>query len=139
MITPQGYSKDPSLIPIGVVVTLGKDMIEEKGGIRSFLRHFLATMQREDGLWLQKCKNRPTFEKELLYVYILISGQIKYRCLYGGYEAGPVEINSGEQGSWSGRQWVSWSRIILAGPIERAPVKILFSGFQGFRYCTKLF
>jgi hypothetical protein len=44
MITKSGYSKDTSLMPEGIVVTIGQQMINEQGGLRMFLKAFKRTM-----------------------------------------------------------------------------------------------
>lgn len=139
MITADGYSKDTSIIPQGIVVAWGKDLIEEKGGLLSFLRFFKQCMAEEDGIWMQKCKNKPTQDNRLLYVYIIVAGQIKYRCFYAGYASGETDAWNGDGYSWSSKNVITWPRVLLAGPVEIAPVKIYQKGFQGFRYCTKLF
>lgn len=139
MITLNGYSKDKGLIPDGIVITWGKDLIAEKGGLLSFIRFFEQNMQNDDSIWLQKCKNKPKIQEDLRYVYIVVCNQVKYRCYYGGYETGEREIYNGDGISWSSRSIITWPRIICAGPIEKAPHKIRLKGFQGFRYCTKLF
>lgn len=40
MITANGYSKDLSIIPEGIVVTFGKVMIAEQGGLLRFIKNF---------------------------------------------------------------------------------------------------
>jgi hypothetical protein len=138
MITAEGYSNDITIIPEGIAVTWGKDLIKEKGGLLSFIRYFEKLMSDEDGLWLQKCKNKPKHD-DLIYVYIIVCNQVRYRCYYGGYETGPRNIWFRDGNSWSSKQLIHWPRIVLAGPFVKAPKKIRFSGFQGFRYTTKLF
>jgi len=137
MITATGYSKDPSIMPEGIAVTWGKDLIVEKGGLLAFIRYFEKTMISEDGRWLQKCKNAPT--RDIIYVYIIVCNQVRYRLLYGGHQSGETTIHNGDGHSWSSRQIIRWPRIVLAGPFVKAPFKIKRSGFQGFRYTTKLF
>lgn len=121
--------------PTGIMVTWGKDMIQEKGGLLSFIRYFEQIMQHEDALWLQKCKNRPT--QDISYVYIIVCNQIRYRLFYGGHQTGEAEINNGDGHSWSFRQVISWPRLVLAGPFVKAPYKMKQKGFQGFRYVTE--
>jgi hypothetical protein len=137
MITANGFSKDPSIQPDGIVITWSQDMINLKGGLRSFVKHFQQTMASEDTVWLQKCKNQP--KHDVLYVYIIVAGRVRYRCFYGGYQVGVTTINEGTKNSFSGFQRISWPRVVLAGPLKKAPHKIYLKGFQGFRYCTKLF
>src|SRR5436190_5787731 len=110
MITHDGYSKDKSIMPEGIVVTWGKDLIQEKGGLLAFIRHFETNMNTEDGRWLQKCKNAPT--KDIIYVYIIVCNQVRYRCFYGGHESGLTTIHNGDGVSWSSRSLISWPRII---------------------------
>lgn len=138
MITVDGYSKDSSIQPEGIVITWGKDMIDSKGGLLSFIRYFNKTMDGESSYWLQKCKNKPTYE-DILHVYIIVNNRLYGRCFYGGYERGPTEINNGNGYSFSWRTIIEWPRVILAGPFERCHFKRTLRGFQGFRYCTKLF
>ncbi len=137
MGTGVGELKSP-IIPEGIAVTWGKDMIEEKGGLLSFIRYFESVMKDEDGIWMQKCKNKPQFE-DLLYVYVIVCNQVRYRCYYGGYAKGETEAWNGDGYSWSSSKIITWPRILLAGPFEKAPYKIIRKGFQGFRYTTKLF
>ncbi len=135
MITRTGYSKDPSIMPEGIAITWSRDLILEKGGLLTFIRYFEKIMSSEEGIWLQKCKNAPLHD--ILYVYIIISGQVRYRLYYAGHQAGPTTIFEPGK-SWAGKL-VSWPRIILGGPFVKAPEKIYKKGFQGFRYTTKLF
>lgn len=137
MITENGYSKDVSIMPEGIVITFGYDLIEYKGGLRSFIRHFLLSMHDENCTWLQKCKNAP--KNDILYVYIIIAGRLRYRCYYGGYQSGQTSIYNSDARSWSTSTVIIWPRIVLAGPVEKCPFKRQLKGFQGFRYCTKLF
>ncbi len=138
MITADGYSKDPTIMPEGIVITWGKDMLDLKGGLRNFLRYFNEVMQDEETMWLQKCKNAP--QQDIIYVYIIVDNRLYARGYYGGYQKGETEINvPGAAKSFSRREVIDWSRIVVAGPIERCPFKRELKGFQGFRYCTKLF
>lgn len=138
MITKDGYSKNKSLRPEGIVITWGKELIEEKGGLLNFTRYFEKIMSIDDNLWLQKCRFKPKFD-DILYVYIIVHNRVKYRCLYIGHETGPAQISNGDGISWAYTSNVSWPRLILAGPFVKAPEKIVRRGFQGFRYCEKLF
>lgn len=108
-------------------------MIREQGGLLNFLRGFEECMA-SDLLWNHKCRNRPRFD-DLLYVYIIICNQVRYRCYYGGYDTGPMKAFT-----MDGRNIITdWPRIILAGPVVKSPSKIYKRGFQGFRYCEQLF
>lgn len=138
MITKTGYSKDPSIQPVGIAITWGADLIKEKGGLLGFIRYFEQCMSMEDGLWLQKCKNKPRYD-DLLYVYVIVNNQLKYRCLYAGYETGETTIHNGDGVSWSSRNTITWPRIVMAGPFLKNPHKRILKGFQGFRYTEELF
>lgn len=134
MITADGYSKDPNIRPEAIVVTFGKEMIEEKGGLLRFVRWFEEIMYDEDGLWLHKCRLKPKFE-DLSYVYVSILNRVHYRCFYGGCGT----IATGHMTPDGPLVDVPWPHVILAGPLEKAPYKIIRPGFRGFRYATKLF
>ncbi len=137
MITVNGYSKDPSIIPEGIVITWSVDMIRLKGGLLSFIRYFEMVMSDEDTHWLQKCKNAP--KHDITTVYIIVCNRLAYKCFYGGHQRGETEINNGDGISFSSRTKIDWPRIVIAGPFEKCPFKRELRGFQGFRYCTKLF
>lgn len=132
MITVDGYSKDPNIQPDGIAITWSLDMINACGGLKEFIRLFCQTMEEEDGIWYQKCKNAPT--QDINYVYIIFAGRVRYRTHYGGHETGNKIVYDA-----NGPKSISWSRIICAGPLVVAPRRIERKGFQGFRYTTKLF
>lgn len=138
MITEKGFSKDYSILPEGIVITWGKEMIDLKGGLKKFLTYFNEVMLDEENTWLQKCKNAP--RHDILYVYIIVAHRLYARGFYGGHEKGLAKINvPGAGKSFSRSENIAWPRIIIAGPIEKCPFKRELKGFQGFRYCTKLF
>lgn len=135
MITATGYSKDQFIQPEGIVITFGREMIEEQGGLLCFLRNFEECMQEvDDGrFWMHKCSNLPT--QEFDKVYIVVANRLYGRVNFGGAENFPTTgfTANGQE------KVIEWKRIILAGPIEKPPFKRTMKGFQGFRYCTKLF
>lgn len=135
MITPEGYSKDPNIKPEGIAVTFGREMIAEKCGLLAFIRWFESVMSDDEDYWMHKCKNRPV-HSDLQYVYVIICNRIYYRCYYGGYQSGGT---TGQVRPGCPTEYITWPRIILAGPLIKAPEKIIRPGFQGFRYTTKLF
>ncbi|MEP7375561.1 MAG: hypothetical protein ABI675_19610 [Chitinophagaceae bacterium] len=136
MITVEGYSKDPGIIPEGIAVTFGKDMIIGKGGLLRFIRWFESCLKSEEDFFMHKCKNGPRYDN-LQYVYIIVCNRVYYRCYYGGYEKG--ETTGYLTPDADDKATISWPRINLAGPLLRSPEKIIRKGFQGFRYTTKLF
>lgn len=142
MITESGYSKDPSIMPQGIAVTLGSKMIEEKcgpgkKGLLSFLRWFEQCLADEDsGGFFLKMKNRPAIEVD--HVYIIVSNRLYCRCYFGGHDRKPFEgyLKPDDQEmkttDWKGG-------IHIAGPIVKPRFKRELKGFRGFRYTTKLF
>ena len=132
MITAKGYSKDPMILPDGVAVTFGEKMIEEQGGLKTFLTGFKKALEEEDGYWMHKCKNRP--QQDIVYVYIIIKNRLAYRGYYGGYN---IEWTDGVSADGQDKI-INWPRINIAGPLERCPFKRTLKGFQGFRYCSEL-
>jgi hypothetical protein len=135
MITQTGYSKDPSIKPEGIAVTFGREMIAEKGGLLTFVRWFESVFQDEESYWMHKCKNKPRHD-DLLYVYVSICNRVHYRCMYGGYHS---PGSAGQLIPGGPEVEVEWPHIVLAGPLVKAPTKIIRPGFQGFRYTSKLF
>lgn len=121
--------------PAGIIVTWSKDMINSQGGLFKFIRYMnhVIDMQEEGWCWLHKCNLRPT--QDIFHVYVVLNGRIRYRFYYGGFEKGAAHI-----GKADGREEnVEWSRIILAGPIVKAPGKFFIKGFQGIRYTNEVF
>lgn len=134
MITATGYSKDPNIVPEGVVVTFGRAMIEEQGGAKMFLSYFEECMSQDNVIWHHKCKNRPQYEID--HVYIIVLNRLYCRCYFGGFESATKKVYTAD----NKEKIISWSRILLAGPIVKPPPpRRVLKGFQGFRYCTKLF
>lgn len=135
MITTVGYTKNPGIKPEGIVVTFGREMIAEKGGLLTFIRWFENIFQNEEDYWMHRCKNRPKYD-DLLYVYVIICNRLYYRCMYGGYHGAGA---TGQLLPNGPAEEMPWPYIILVGPLVKAPEKIIRPGFQGFRYTTKLF
>lgn len=122
MITAEGYSKDSPEMAEGIVITWGKDMIESKGGLKSFLTFFNDMMQDEETRWLQKCKNAPQYD--IIYVYIIVSNRLYARGYFGGYQKGETEINvPGAANSFSRREVIEWPRIVIAGPNRKMSIQ----------------
>lgn len=133
MIIATGYSKDPSIIPEGIAITWSKGMIEEGfGTLKVFVEHFMREIEAEDGLWYQKCKNKP--KHNILYVYVIFKNRLRYRCQFVMYERGETTVYDAY-----GPKQVCWGRIGMTGPVVRCSYKRVLKGFQGFRYTTKLF
>lgn len=118
--------------PEGLIITMGKQVIEANGGLLTFIRHFEGAVSGEDGAyWLHKAKNAPTWDVPVIYV--IVANRVHYKVFYGGYERGPTSVFM----HWGEERKIEWGRMILAGPFEKAPHKITMRGFQGFRYIYK--
>lgn len=141
MITVDGYSKDPNIVPEGIAITWSQQMLAEGFGTeKDFRKHFEALNKRDDSTWIQKISSQP--KHEVLYCYIIIAGLVAYRCNISHYEmdGSSVEIRKpGAPKTFSRRQVVKWKRVVLTAPVVKAPFEIKKPGFQGFRYTTKLF
>lgn len=122
--------------PEAIIVTIGAKMIGDNG-YRHWLGNFLDAMKKSETdenwyYWLRQ-GNEPTYQ-DIRYVYLCIGGKIRYRVFYAG-STGPREMQfDGRDDTVFGKAW-----ILIAGPLMRAPFKIERKGFQGFRYCDKLF
>lgn len=119
----------PLEFPIGIILTMGKQVVDANGGLLKFIRHFTDCCKDENsGLWLQKSRAAPA--QDIARVYIVVANRIAYRVYYGGYSKIPTTVFmlDGEQRSFP------WPHMMLSGPIEKAPHKIKMTGFQGFRY-----
>lgn len=70
MITATGYSQQPGIMPEGIAVTFGAKMIEEQGGLKTFLAAFQSTMQGyENGeYWMHTMSNFPKIEIDRIYI-----------------------------------------------------------------------
>lgn len=135
MITEKGYTKDPSVLPEGIVITFGKEMMLEQGGAKNFLSSFLEQMSFEGAYWMHKCSNLPT--QDIDHIYIIVLNRLWGRVYNGGFRRNPEGVVG-----WTADDKpmdVNWNFITLAGPFERCPYKRKLKGFQGFRYSTKLF
>lgn len=121
--------------PEGIIVTISKSMYGIHG-YRHWLSNFLSAMSRhEEGVtyWLRQ-GNVPKHDSSLLYVYLCIGSKIRYRGYYAGSRGAASMQFENRSDILDGKAWV-----LISGPIERAPFKIEKSGFQGFRYTSKLF
>lgn len=138
MITRDGYSKDPNLIPEGIVVTFGQQMIKEQGGLKTFLLAFQQTMAEHSAgsYWMHTCSNFPKIEPD--HIYIIVANRLYGRVYCGGYHrnANADVIGYGATGE---QKLMDKPFVILSGPFEKCPYKRTLRGFQGFRYTTKLF
>lgn len=88
-------------------------------------------MDQDDCIYRFRVGNKPRFE--VLYVYLLIGGKIRYRANLVSYDPPGYFISNAGNSLW-GNCW-----IVICGPLVRAPEIIRRKGFQGFRYTEELF
>ena len=138
MITKNKHSKDPSLVPEGIVITFGHQMIRAQGGLRVFLKAFEETMsEHEEGnYWMHTLSNQPTKEYDI--IYIIIANRLYGKVYCGGYRRKHSDVIVG-YGATGKQQLMDKPFIILSGPLKKCPFKRTLKGFQGFRYCLELF
>lgn len=137
MITERGYSKDPTIMPEGIVVTFGQQMIKEQGGLKTFLSYFERVMagHEEGSYWMHTCSILPKQEPD--HIYIIIANRLYGRAYFGGFQR---SIQGAIGRTANGKlKMLEKPFIILSGPLEKCPFKREIRGFQGFRYCSKLF
>lgn len=116
--------------PDGIILTVSRKMYE-KNGYRHWLKNFFHAMRQEDWIYSLRVGNRP--KKEVLYVYLLIGGKIRFRANFVG-SMGPTNKTFSDGRSMFAKAWVE-----LAGPVKHPAIPIPMKGFQGFRYTEKLF
>ena len=138
MITATGYSKDRSIMPEGIVVTFGKVMIAEQGGLIRFIKNFEEVIsEHESGhYWMHTCSNFPKVEID--HIYIIVANRLYGRVYCGGFQRNHSKDVVG-YGATGEQKLMDKPFVILSGPIQKCPFKRKLKGFQGFRYCTKLF
>jgi hypothetical protein len=115
--------------PIGIIITMGKEVLEANGGANEWQKHFESCVKDENtGFWLHKSRNAP--KEDIAIVYVIAENFVQWKVFYGGYERGATSVwmRDGEE------RVIDWPRMILAGPFEKAPQDIPMRGFQGFRY-----
>ena len=137
MITKKGYSKDQTLMPDGIALTLPVAFFQDRNmTIDQFKKYFERLMANEDVTWNFKLSNLP--KQDILYVYFIFGGFIQYRLIFVQYERNQTKQFK-DSTDKKVRTFTSCNWVICCGPaikpIEEWPQK----GFQGFRYTTHLF
>lgn len=128
MITAEGYSKNPNIIPEGVVITFGKEMMQNNGGQKEMMKYFLEVISNEEQYWMHKMMKFPKIE--VADVYIVTLNRLWGRVKLGWFE---------KETTFGYSKVIQSTRMALVGPFEKCPFKRTLKGFQGFRYSTKLF
>lgn len=130
--------------PDGIIITVGEKMYGHHG-YRVWLRNFEQMMILSDGdivdsqdfYYYFRQANQPKAADQVRHLYLCIGNRIRMRVIYAGSAGPEVKIfsrnDSDQVRRITGKAWV-----IAAGPIERAPHKIVKKGFRGFRYTQAL-
>lgn len=115
-----------------IIITLPKQFFEEQNHAA-----YLQELQDLDGdhVWYRICKNLPT--QDVLYVYTIIDNKVHHRTNFVGLERNKDYRFARPDGQW--REFKNANAILMGGPAVMAPFEIAYKGFQGFRYCNKLF
>ena len=138
MITSHGYSKDSSIMPEGIMLTLPVMFFEDRGIIdyETFKKLFERYMRAEDSLWNFRLTNLP--KHDIAWVYLVFEKQVQYRLNFVQYERNTSkQFNDSPDGRIRKFENCNW--VILTGPAVKPPHEWPQKGFQGFRYTTKLF
>lgn len=137
MITSKGYSKDPTIPPDGIALTLPKQwFIEREMTPEQFKPYFERLMRNENTLWHFRSTNLPT--KDVAFVYFVFDGSIQFRLNLVMYERG-TEKTFSDSPSKKVFHFPPSNWVICSGPAIKAPFEFPQKGFQGFRYTTTLF
>lgn len=141
MITEKGYSKDLSILPEGIALTLPVQFFENRDTTPALFKPmFERYMAREDAIWNFRLTNLPTLEKlsNIYLVYLIFDKHIQYQCNFLQIERNVSKVfydsPDGKVRRFPASNWVLFTGPAIAPP-EPWPQK----GFQGFRYTTKLF
>lgn len=137
MITEKGYSKDPSIQPEGIVLTLPQAFFQDRRMTTDrFKKMFERYMRREDAIWNFRLTNLPL--QDVAFVYLVFDGFLQYRTNLVQYERNVAkDFDDAPDGIVRHFEPTNW--VLLSGPAIKAPYERPLKGFQGFRYCTKLF
>ena len=132
MITATDYSKYSSIMPEGIVITFGKEMMANNGGQKAMMKHFLQTMANENSYWMHKMLLWP--KVEVADVYIITLNRLWGKVKFAWFKKNAAFAYTPQE-----EKLIEWPRMVIVGPFEKCPFKRTLKGFQGFRYCTKLF
>lgn len=115
--------------PEAIIVTISQTYIKERG-YKNWIQDFLNAMINDGWTYWLRLAQKPKFEN-LLYVYLLLNGRIRFRCNLVGFYPGSTETFQ------DGRIITAKNWCVITGPLVRG--NIPRKGFQGFRYSETLF
>ncbi len=117
--------------PTGIIRTLPSLYADPANpGYRGLMESIQACEADEEEYFHIALAQQP--KHELLHMYLLITGEIRYRFTLVGYRPGTV-AKCWDESIRSPKVWA-----VCTGPIERPPHPIKQRGFQGFRYTETL-
>jgi hypothetical protein len=138
IIGPSKYSKDISLKPDSIVLTLPKQFFDDRGwSIEKFNKYFERVMRKEDWLWNFRLTNLPS-TNDIAWVYLVYGGFFQWKMNFVQYERN-VSKSFSDGPKKAAREFPNANWVILAGPPVKAPEGWPQKGFQGFRYACNLF
>lgn len=107
--------------PDSILITMSLRILKEgyEGGYRQMIRDWMAS-DADPTMWMYKMHRLPKQMENIIYVYWVINGKIRWRCKYGGLQPEAKEM-------W-GLNWM------LLFDFEKLPRPVEHKGFQGFRY-----
>lgn len=137
MITQHGYSKDPSIQPEGIALTLPVIFFEDRGmTTQQFKKYFERFMRSESSYWNFKLSNLPLHE--VPYVFLIFDKHFQYRLNLMQYERN-VSKSFKDAIDGKTREFPNQNWVLFTGPVIKPPYPMPQKGHQGFRYTTKLF
>src|SRR6185295_1498243 len=78
MITERGYSKDPSIIPEGIMLTLPVQFFEDRQwDYDGFIKMFQKYMEADDSIWNFRLTNLP--KQDIAWVYLVFDKKVQFR------------------------------------------------------------
>lgn len=137
MITATGYSKDPSIIPDGIMLTLPIAFFEDRNwDYDGFTKMFQKFMAADDSIWNFRLTNLP--KHDIAWVYLVFDKKVQFRVNFVQYERNVSKCFK-DGPNKKVRDFPNANWVILCGPAVRPPHEWPQKGFQGFRYTTQLF
>jgi hypothetical protein len=97
---------------------------------RQFVRDFIGMNDHDGWIWAVPMSTLP--KQQVCHCFIVIDNHVKYR-------AQVVDFVPGYEVTIRGTTIHPKYWMILTAPVVRAPRKIQYRGFQGFRYTEMLF
>lgn len=137
IIGPSQYSKDVTIIPDGIMLTLPVMFFEDRGmSIEQFKKVFERHMSKDESWWNFKLTNLP--KHDVAYVYLVFDKQVQYRCNFMMYER-KASKSFKDSHDRKVRHFDNCNWVLFTGPVIKPPHEWPQKGFQGFRYTTTLF